>query len=368
MGIKNINTSLVKKFCKNRFVELPLKKLSGRSLAIDTSYFMYRLKASATKTVVENSIFYFDNGEWNEVDNDKVVGVWLKQFGYLIAACKKNNIKPIFVLDGIAPEEKAITQEGRRQKIKNQGVKQKEYKCDPDQLQKYKQTVRNNTFITQQDRVLLFQLFASSKCEIVQAGGEAEKYCAKMCNTGRVFAAVSADTDLYAYGCKVIISDINFMNSFYEPTVTIVVMSDILKSLKMTQEEFLFLCILSGNDFNPNIPQYGPKTCYELIKEHGIYENRGVTLKNVMLHKDGDEITKVDAELVDVIYFDARKTYEKLKTAIPEFEKLDFEASYEVFTCESLEMDLPNIEKIELATLLKTYMETDDVNRFLRIL
>lgn len=340
MGIKNINT-LVKKYCSHRFVDLPLKKFSGKKFAVDTSYFMYKLKAIATKSVVERTEFEFGEEGWNDIDVTKLNGVWLENFINMYIACEKNNVGLVFVLDGVAPEEKMTTQEGRRQKTKNANQKQKEYKMNPEKLDKYRQTVKNNTFLTQADRLLILKLFHALKCEVVQAKGEAEKHCAKMCNQGRVFAAVSADTDLLAYGCKVIITDINFMNPYYDPTVNLVVMADILKTLNMSQEEFLFLCILSGNDFNQNIPTYGPANCYNLTKEHGVVE-------------DGK--------------FNPQKTFERLVELVPEFKELDFATSFKVFTCDSEEMDLPVVEKMEMEEFFKIHLESDKTVRFLRIL
>ncbi len=65
-------------------------------------------------------------------------------------------------------------------------------------------------------------------------------------------------------------------------------MNDILKSLKMSQEEFLFLCILCGNDFNHNVPKYGPIKCYSLIKQYGVFKSK--LNDPIKITDDDDEI------------------------------------------------------------------------------
>ncbi len=77
---------------------------------------MYKLKAIRTKYVVENTIFQYNNGMWNDIDNDQVVSHWLESFVNMYIAFKNAEVIPVFVLDGIAPEEKLNTQENRNKR------------------------------------------------------------------------------------------------------------------------------------------------------------------------------------------------------------------------------------------------------------
>jgi 5'-3' exonuclease len=95
-----------------------------------------------------------------------------------------------------------------------------------------------------------------------QAPGEAEIYCTKLCKEGYVSAVLSADTDIIAAGCPVILRDIT--SSGFKG----IFLSHILDDLELTQAQWLDLCILCGTDFNKNIPLIGPKKALHLIKTY----------------------------------------------------------------------------------------------------
>jgi len=272
MGIKNLNT-LLNKHCKDLYKTYKLSLFKGKTIGIDTSFFMFKFKAIVTSDIVKKTQFVYVNGEWSDIDYKRVRSRWLGEFLKLKKAFDKAGVKLSFVFDGIAPEEKANTQLLRKQKHLNTVQKQKQYKNDPDKLEEYKKAIRNNIAPTPLEREALTQLLQLLGCELIYAKGEAEHLCAHLCNTRRFFAVASEDTDLFAYQCRVIFTEINYFNPNYEPTVKAVSSKDVINRLSLTPEQFITTCILSGTDVNDNISGYGPINCYKLVRAHGTFSN-----------------------------------------------------------------------------------------------
>jgi len=103
----------------------------------------------------------------------------------------------------------------------------------------------------------------------IQHNNEGEQLCAKLCNNGHVDYAFSIDTDLIAYNTK------NIITHIYIKTNQIKCISNkqILNDLHLTKSQLRELCVLCGTDYNDNIPYYGVKKVYNLIKQHKTIDN-----------------------------------------------------------------------------------------------
>lgn len=328
MGIKKLNPFLEKN-CGRNYIEIPLEQLTGMAIGVDTSLYMYKFKSRATSCVVDATDFLFDEEQncWNDVDSKKITSLFLVKFANFIRLFYLFNIIPVFVLDGEYPEQKKNKQKERKDNQLKKAQKQSSLKRNNCSLREYCQAIKNNIFITIEDRNNIVNLLLSMGCLVVQAKGEAEKLAAYHTNQGKVFATLSEDTDLYLYGCKVIMTSINFKKR----TATMVAFQDILQSLKMTKEQFITLCILSGNDYNNNIYNFGVPRCYDLIMQHGTY----------------DEIVKVKPDFVNIPF---HETFEFV-TSVPEedgiiCERLDQDQFRNLFTYEDYFFIAKVIEEI----------------------
>jgi 5'-3' exonuclease len=84
---------------------------------------------------------------------------------------------------------------------------------------------------------------------------------------------ISEDSDVLAYGSNMLLCDLNISNG----DCNIIYLPSLLKIMKFDYKQFINFCVLSGTDYNTNIPGIGSIKCYELIKKYNniktIFEN-----------------------------------------------------------------------------------------------
>src|SRR5690606_10470790 len=88
------------------------------------------------------------------------------------------------------------------------------------------------------------------------------KHCAWLTNNGYTSAVATTDSDVHAYGAKVVLKDIHTQSD----STTVVLHESILESLDLSHEQFVDFCIACGTDYNKNMPSYGPDKIYQLMK------------------------------------------------------------------------------------------------------
>lgn len=233
MGIRNLNRFIQHK-CSNASSRIHLRDLAGKRIAVDTSIYMYRY--SGEGALLENM--------------------------YLMASVFRHyNIHAVFVFDGPPPPQKTEVIELRKKK---KDESKKEY----DRLAKLskEKRVEGNITTTEVDdieetmRELKKQFIRLHDCDItsvkelllsfgfamIDAEGEADALCAKLSICKRVDACMSDDTDMFVYGCPIVLRNISLLNH----SVIQYNMTEILKTLALTQQEFKMMCVVSGTDYS----------------------------------------------------------------------------------------------------------------------
>lgn len=233
MGIKNLNTYLTKKCSTNSIFKTSIKTISGKTIAIDISIYLY-------KYLNRNSL--------------------LENIYFMIHIFKENNINPIFVFDGKSPIEKWDTLKERYQLRKAAEESYLKLKAEleaieiPDSIKKEKIKELNvikqkTTKITKENIVNVKELIAVFGCQYIDAPGEADQLCAFLVNRGYAYGCLSDDMDMLLYGCPVIIRNLNLADA----TITIYNTENILKEIDMDLEHFRKIIILTGTDYNKNV-------------------------------------------------------------------------------------------------------------------
>jgi 5'-3' exonuclease len=181
---------------------------------------------------------------------------------YLMASVFRHyNIHAVFVFDGPPPPQKTEVIELRKKK---KDESKKEY----DRLAKLskEKRVEGNITTTEVDdieetmRELKKQFIRLHDCDItsvkelllsfgfamIDAEGEADALCAKLSICKRVDACMSDDTDMFVYGCPIVLRNISLLNH----SIIQYNMTEILKTLALTQQEFKMMCVVSGTDYS----------------------------------------------------------------------------------------------------------------------
>ena len=246
MGIKNL-TSFLLEHCPDAIVQTELNNLSGQKVAIDTSIFLYRFKYKGNKLI--------------------------SKFFEQINRLRLHNITPIYIFDGIPPEEKKDVIISRQNKQKEKKVLmdnlEKEINETDDLEQKNKlkselYKLDNKTIhVTKEDVQQVKYLFDLLNIKYIQAQGEADLLCSKMCSTGKVDFVISEDMDLLTSGSNLLLRDFNI----YTNRATVYDLNEIITKLEISYEKFVELCIMLGCDYLKRPNGMGPKKSFKLVKD-----------------------------------------------------------------------------------------------------
>ena len=281
MGIKDLSSFLRKNY-PDVFHTGHISEFSEQKIAVDASAFVFKYHTAA---------------------GDR----WWRSMVNFVASFRQHNVHPVFVFDSAQrPPEKAATMESRREAwgktISRRDRLEAALKTHAETglvgspLQKY--TISSTGSATEQallgddsesvvdtdsavnalnkltdtTRELPKEYFTRLQafldvCGVcwVVAPYEADPLCAWLCKNGHVTAALSPDSDLFAYSSPIIIKE-------YSPgsgAITTVNLSEVLGCLNFSPQTFTDFCVMLGNDNNPRIPKIGPVKSYRLLEEHG---------------------------------------------------------------------------------------------------
>ena len=232
-----------------------LEILSNKTIAIDTSIYMY--KYTAQDALIE-------------------------QFYLMISIFREYNITPFFVFDGKPPPEKWELLK-QRQTLKDaaekkyaeiqleMGKSENKQECidmtiELESLKKQFVRLRFN------DIQQIKKLFQSYGVSYYDAQGEADRVCAALVISGKAWACLSDDMDMFVYGCPRVLRHL----SLYHNTVLIYDTNMILKELKISLDAFRQIAVLSGTDYNTtqSISIYDSMNCYKLFSTINENENK----------------------------------------------------------------------------------------------
>ena len=280
MGIRGLNR-FIQNRCTNGSYRAHLKDFTGKRIAVDTSIYMYRY-----------------SGEGALLENMYLMGSVFRHY----------NIHAVFVFDGPPPPQKTDLIEIRRKK-KDEAKKQ--YEALAKIIKEKKEESSSTSIsggdasavttteiddITETMRELKKQFVRLRDCDIanvkellvsfgfatIDAEGEADALCANLSLKRRVDACMSDDTDMFVYGCPVVLRNISLLNHSVMSYST----SEIMKSLSLTQQEFKMMCVVCGTDYSHITPSHithSPESVFKQItkfktlsmKEQGKYHDSG---------------------------------------------------------------------------------------------
>tara|TARA_Y100000591_G_scaffold211252_1_gene183164 strand:- start:265 stop:1191 length:927 start_codon:yes stop_codon:yes gene_type:complete len=224
MGVKLLS-KLLKQECSDITETIHLSQLYGKKLCIDASIYLYRFKC-----------------------NDAL----LENLYLMCAIFRLYNIDVIFIFDGKPGDEKKAEIKERREQRYNKWLeydelKEKTYLTEKEKIKLYK-LKRTLTKIRWEDIEKTKELLNAYGIKYIQAVGEADKLCATLVIKKKVYAVLSEDMDLFAYGSLNVIRYFSLINH----TCILFNLKKILNKLNMSHEEFKILCSISGNDYLKN--------------------------------------------------------------------------------------------------------------------
>ncbi|XP_046609995.1 flap endonuclease GEN [Neodiprion virginianus] len=232
MGVKHLWTILTP-FCERK----PLFELQGKTLAIDLSCWIVD-----SQTVTDNVVqpkMYLRN-------------LYFRTINLLL-----QDIHPVFVLEGKAPDLKQKTIERRNeiQQIKRTGA------VALKKATAKRGRTRFNNVLKECEEMLSYM---GIKC--VQGYGEAEAMCAYLNADGIVDGCVSQDNDCFLYGARVVYRNFNLSGAVASGgSIDVYDMEKIESALNLDRNKMVALALLCGCDYDDGLNGAGKEAALKLF-------------------------------------------------------------------------------------------------------
>jgi hypothetical protein len=253
MGVRFLNKYLKKHGWKG-IRSIHVHDLTGKTIVVDTSIYLYRFKAA--ESLLPNMLL-------------------------LIKLFKQHHINPIFIFDGTPKPNKKELLKLRQQ---DKQLAWKIFSETPDLTEEHASLLRKRfTKVSKQDVMDIKEVMKEQNVPFIDAPYEADELCVKMVKTGKASACMSDDMDMFLYGCPIVLRDLNI----HTETLTYYHLSTMLSQVHLTLNEFKQICILSGTDYY--VSSYNLFDClnmFSLFKqssENDFYD--WITKKNNLDHQ-----------------------------------------------------------------------------------
>ena len=232
MGVKNLNRFLKDNCTKKSIRKVGLNCLQNKIVVIDASIYMYRY-------LTENAL--------------------IEHMYLLLSTLLSNNIIPFFIFDGKPPEAKQALLKQRRIEKKEAELKYNnvfnDYEInqnvinteeEKEILNELKQLKQQFVRLHSDDIKRVKQLLTAYGVMYYESPNEADEICAYLVKSGKAWACMSDDMDMFIYGCPFVMRNISLLNK----TVLLYDTNEILNELCMTPDHFKEIMVLSGTDYN----------------------------------------------------------------------------------------------------------------------
>ena len=249
--------------------EIEITDLKGKVLAVDASPVIYQFLASIRQ-----------RDGTPLMDSKSRITSHLMGISTRVTKLMAEGLKLIFCFDGRAPDLKIYERERRehRKRVAEGKLKQAQQEEDTEAMLKYsKQTIRLSDEIISQSKELLNVL----GIPVIQSVSEAEAQCAYIVKQKDAWAVVSQDADALLFGTPRLIRNLTISQRRRLPSGStiqikpeLIESNQVLKQLKINQDQLIALGILVGTDYNVGgIKRIGPKTGLKLVQQYKNFDN-----------------------------------------------------------------------------------------------
>ena len=247
--------------------EIEFDDLKNKKIAIDFSNMAYQFLSSIRSR----------DGTPLMDSKGRITSVYVGIFSRIINLMSRG-VLPCFIFDGKPPLLKVKTQEEReyRKQTAEKKFKEASEKEDIQEMYKYaKQTSRLTYDIVNESKELL----KAMGLPVIQAPSESDAQCAFMTEKEDVWATATSDNDSLLYGCPRTITNLTLSQkrklssgATVKITPMLIELKQVLKSLKINQDQLLVIAILCGTDYNQGIKGIGPKTALKLVHQYKSFD------------------------------------------------------------------------------------------------
>ncbi|KAJ1724122.1 Elongation of fatty acids protein 2 [Coemansia erecta] len=258
MGIKGLKQVIADRApAALRTVEM--KHLVGRKIAIDASTSLYQFLVAVRS-----------DGQ-NLTTSDGSTTSHLIGLLYRTVSMVEMGLRPVYVFDGKPPTMKSGELSKRREKREKaeESLKAAEEEGNAEEMLKQLKRLSKVTPEINEQAKRLLKLMGVPH---VTAPCEAEAECAALAKAGKVWAAASQDMDTLLFGAPVLLRNLTAPAARKLP-IEEIRLDEVLRGLDYSCEQLIDLGILLGCDYCDSIRGVGPKSGYELVRDHKTIEH-----------------------------------------------------------------------------------------------
>ena len=242
-----------------------MNELNNKKLAVDSFNLLYQFITTirqADGTLLTNS-------------QGKVTS-HISGLFFRVAKLLKNNIKLVFVFDGVAPDLKT-KERNRRKQLKQDAQRKYDLAVEEGDIELMKKYASRTARLTNDMVNEAKELITAFGQPIIDAPSEGEAQAAYMAKKGDVYGLISQDTDGLLFGTPKLIKNLSITKkrkmtgkaTYQTLNPEIVDLSYNLNTLGIDIEQLIVLAMLCGTDFNiGGIKGIGPKKGLNLIKKY----------------------------------------------------------------------------------------------------
>jgi flap endonuclease-1 len=263
MGIKNLLKLL--KMYPGLVQEKKFTDYKGKKIAIDISILLYQ-----SVIAIRNSGSDLVNNKGDITSH--ILGLFNKTINLL-----KNNIIPVYVFDGKAPELKKKVLTIRRNRRKESQEKMIDAETSEEKIKYFKRTVS----ISKKQHDECRELLKLMGVPYVNAPGEADAQCAWLAKNNYVDAVLTEDMDILTFGSPIVIKYLSSKKKSLE-----INLEKIKEVFGWTHNQFIELCVLLGCDYAYNITKV---TYLKLFHEFQKCKDIKKVLNNIKMSIDYKE-------------------------------------------------------------------------------
>jgi flap endonuclease-1 len=237
--------------------ELPWEALAGRSLAVDGYNALYQFLA----TIRQPDGRLFTDAEGRVTSH--LMGL-LNRTASLLA----EGVRPVWVMDGKAPDRKAGTL-SQRFRVKERAEEAWKEALAAGDLELARRKAAATSHLSREMVAEAVELLAALGVPSVQAPSEGEAQAARMAAEGLVWAAASEDYDCLLFGAPRLVRGLAARAPKGKALgAQVIDRAQLLSTLGISSEELLLIGLLIGNDYSDGARGFGPKRALKLAQEH----------------------------------------------------------------------------------------------------
>lgn len=215
-------------------MELPVAAFRGKTLVFDASIYMYKFAGMDSL---------------------------LSHMYLLLTLLRENDITPIFVFDG-RPSDAKYEVVKRRREAKRQALERfyalrDSGSADPQEISMVR---KQCVYLNKKHFTDVKALMAAHGALFYDAVAEADPLCAYLVCSGKAWACVSDDTDMFAFGCDRVIRNLCVLTG----RATLFNVAAVRRTLCLTSHEFRQAVLLCGSEYPSSIPALPWDSMYDV--------------------------------------------------------------------------------------------------------